>query len=122
MLSTTMYEAARQFGLALREARVVREYRAAVDRVESDGAAGAILTALRDVQGRVVLAQREGQPPVAADLNELRRCQDAVRASAPIMELLRSQNALKAYLPAISLEVSGVIGVDFAALAASDSC
>ncbi len=122
MLSSDLYEAAVEFGRTLRQAPAVTAYRAAAEAFESDAAAQALMTDLRDQQSSMARLQQSGMTPSQEQIDRLRLCQTAVRSNGVIMAHLRASNEVKMYLPNVALEVSAALGTDYASLAAPSGC
>ncbi len=122
MLSATLYEAAVDFGRALRQAPLVAAYRAASDALESDPVAQGLLADLREQQVALARLQQAGLTASQGQLDALRLCQAAVRSNATIMAYLLATNEVKVYLPTVAQEVSASLGTDYAVLAAPSSC
>ncbi len=122
MLSTTLQDAAVEFGLALRQAPSVAAYRAAADALERDPIAQGLLADLRGRQLELARLQQAGLAASQPQIDTLRLCQDAVRTSATIMAYLRASNEVKVFLPSAAAHVSAALGVDYGNLAAPASC
>lgn len=122
MLSTTLYEAAVEFGLAVRQAPAVAAYRDAEAALEADPVAQRLLADLRERQTEFTRLQQAGVSPSEQQIDQLRLCHEAVRASESIMTYLRATNEVKAYLPLVATEVSVALGTDYARLAAPERC
>ena len=122
MLSTTLHEAAVDFGRALRQAPPVAAYRATADALEADPIAKRLLSDLRDQQIALGRLQQAGLTPSQGQIDGLRLCQAAVRSNETIMAHLRATNDVKAFLPTAAKQVSAVLGIDYATLVAPTTC
>lgn len=122
MLSTTLREAADQFGQVLSRAPILATLRAATDALEGDPVARDLLANLNERRGELVRLQQAGLTPSQLQINSFRVCQAAISSSETIMAHLRAANAAKAYLPTIAAEVSAALGADFGRLAAPETC
>lgn len=122
MLSTTLNEAAVEFGLALRQAPAVSALRAATEALEADPAAQRLLADLREHQLTLARLQQSGLQASQEQIDALRLCQAAVRTNLAIMTHLRATNDMKAYLPLVAARIGESLGTDYAALIASTTC
>lgn len=122
MLSTELYEAAVEFGRALRQAPAVTAYRTATEAFEADPVAQGLLADLRDQQASLARLQQSGLAPSQKQIDRLRLCQAAVRSNDTIMAHLRATNEVKTYLPTVALEVSAALDTDYGRLVAPQSC
>ena len=123
MLSTELHDAALAFSRALREAPAVATYRGAADALAGDNGAQQAMVALQAAQTSYLRTQQAGQNPSQQQVDQLRRSQADVRASAVLMNHIRATNAVKAYLPIAAGEVSAALGADYPSLIApASSC
>lgn len=122
MLSTTLQEAAVEFGLALRQAPALAAYRAAADALDADPVAQRLVADLREQQIGLTRLQQSGLTSSQVQIDALRLCQAAVRANETIMAHLRATNDAKAFLPAVAAQVSATLGTDYATFAAPAGC
>jgi cell fate (sporulation/competence/biofilm development) regulator YlbF (YheA/YmcA/DUF963 family) len=122
MLSTTLHEAAVEFGLALRQAPAFAAHRAAAAALDADPVAQQLLADLRERQISLSRLQQSGLMPGQVQIDGLRLCQAAVRANETIMVHLGATNDAKALLPTVATQVSATLGTDYANLAAPAGC
>lgn len=122
MLSTTLQEAAVEFGQALRQAPALAAYRTAASALDADPIAQQLLGDLREQQIGLSRLQQSGLTPSQVQVDALRLCQAAVLANETIMVHLRATNEAKAFLPSVAAHVSATLGTDYASLAATASC
>jgi cell fate (sporulation/competence/biofilm development) regulator YlbF (YheA/YmcA/DUF963 family) len=99
---------------------VVRYYQAKA-RFDADPQAGVLLARLST--GQAELRTRQTRDRVAqAKMQELRALQREVQSNRVIMDYSETQQVAMAYLPEVNLEISQLLGVDFASLAGPASC
>lgn len=122
MLSTDLHEATVEFARALRQAPAVAIHGIAVEALDADPVAQALLADLREHQEILARTQRSGLTPSREQIDQLRLCQAAARGNQMIMAHLRATNDVKAYLPTVALEVSAALGADYASIIAPTSC
>lgn len=122
MLTIELHEAAIEFGRALRQAPAVATYHAAVDALDADPAAQAMIADLREQQLSLSRMQQAGLTPSQEQVDRLRLCRATVRSNQVIMAHLQATSDVKAFLPVVASEVSAALDVDYASLIAPTSC
>lgn len=122
MLSTTLQEAAIEFGLTMLQTPAIAALRAATNALESDPTAQQLLADLRGHQVALAGVQQTGGVPSQDQIDAFRFSQAAVRANLTIMAHLRATNDVKAYLPTVAARISEALGADYGALIAPTSC
>lgn len=98
-----------------------RVYHRAQQELNSDPQARSLLERLSALQADL----RRKQSPNAvtqADIEELRTVQRQVQTNRAIMQYARSQQDAVNFLREINVEISQLLGVDFAALAKQNTC
>ncbi len=98
-----------------------RVYHRAQQELNSDPQARSLLERLSAMQADL----RRKQSPNAvtqADIEELRTVQRQVQTNRAIMQYARSQQDAVNFLREINVEISQLLGVDFAALAKQNTC
>lgn len=78
------------------------------------GKLSSVQASLRNLQLRSAVKQN--------DIDELRDLQDKVQANPVILDYAQAQQNAVAYLKEINVEISQLIGLDFAALSRRSSC
>jgi cell fate (sporulation/competence/biofilm development) regulator YlbF (YheA/YmcA/DUF963 family) len=122
MLSTEINEAAVEFGRALRAAPAVAIYRIAAEALEADPVAQGLLADLRDHQRSLARTQRAGLTPGREQIDRMRLCQAAVRATIgryAFTSFIARRCAMIASFPRTA---SAALGADYASLIAPSGC
>ena len=122
MLTTEIHEATVAFANALRDAPAVSAYRSCKGALDASPEALELMAELQLHQQQFIKAQAFGQAPTPELIDELRRCQAAVRGNETIMAYLRATNEVKAYLPTVASEITKALGTDYGRLIAPTSC
>lgn len=122
MLTTEIHEATVAFAHALREAPAVSTYRSCRAALDASPEALGLMAELQLHQQQFIKAQAFGQTPTPELVDDLRRCQAAVRGNDAIMAYLRATNEVKAYLPTVAAEITKALGTDYARLIAPTTC
>jgi cell fate (sporulation/competence/biofilm development) regulator YlbF (YheA/YmcA/DUF963 family) len=105
----------------LSHAEPIQRFYQAKTRFDADPDAGVLLARLSTAQAE--LRTRQTRDRVAqAKLQELRALQREVQSNRVIMDYSETQQVAMAYLPEVNLEISQLLGVDFASLAGPASC
>ena len=120
-LPPTVLAAAERLAAAIEAAEPVAAYRHAKTRLDSDAHAKELLQRLSVAQADLRMRQNNGGVTQEA-LEEVRALQREVQSTAIIMEFAMAQQEAIAYLPQINLEISQLLGMDFASLAGPGSC
>jgi len=120
-LPPTILAAAEQLAKAIEAAEPVTAYRRAKARLDSDTHANELLQRLSAAQADLRVRQSNGGVTHAA-LEQVRALQREVQSTPIIIEFAMAQQEAIAYLPQIILEISQLLGVDFASLAGPGSC
>jgi len=120
-LPPTILAAAEQLAKAIEAAEPVATYRRAKAHLDDDAHAHELLERLSAAQADLRRRQNDGGVTPAA-LEQVRALQREVQSTAIIMEFAMAQQEAVAYLPQVNLEISEMLGVDFASLAGPGSC
>jgi len=96
-------------------------YQGSLAQLESDSQARGLLERLSMLQ--VALRGKQGAGQInQADIEELRAVQSKVRVHPAIIEYAQSQQGAADVLREVNQEIRQVLGMDFAALARSNTC
>ena len=106
---------------AVTQAEPVAAFRRARQALETDATASGILNELMSAQGVARRRQMNGDL-TQADVERLRTLQNQAQANSTIMAYIQAQQIANAYLPAVNMEISQLLGVDFAALSNTAVC
>jgi cell fate (sporulation/competence/biofilm development) regulator YlbF (YheA/YmcA/DUF963 family) len=99
----------------------VAAFHRARQALEADAVASGMLNELIAAQAGARRRQMNGGL-TPADVEQLRALQNQAQANQKIMAYVRAQQAAVAYLPAVNVEISRLLGVDFAALSNTATC
>ena len=105
----------------VRRAEPIQRYYQAKARLDADPQAGALLARFSAAQADLRFRQSRGQV-AQADVNQLRALQREVQSNRAIMDYAETQQMAMAFLPEVNLEISELLGLDFASLAGPASC
>lgn len=120
-LSPRLLAAVETLAVNLRQSEPLARYHLALDFLEADPEAQALLQRLSELQAQVRAGQAQGR--ITPDhIDPLRAAQRAAQANPVIRDYARTQQASLAYLREINQEISQLLGVDFAALAKRPGC
>ncbi len=121
MLDQQLQQATTQLGRTLRACPPVKAYLDAYAELKSDAEAMALLDQLAQRQSALRVKQTT-LTLTRADVDGLRDLQYRVQGQPTIAAYLQAQEDLRALLPQLNLEISQLLGVDFAALARQSGC
>jgi cell fate (sporulation/competence/biofilm development) regulator YlbF (YheA/YmcA/DUF963 family) len=96
-------------------------YHQAQANLEADPASLNLLQLCSMAQSELRLRQAEGMM-TPANVGRLRDLQSQVQANPTIMAYVRAQQTALTYLPEVNLEISQLLGLDFAAIASPSGC
>jgi len=120
-LPPTVLAAAERLAAAIEAAEPITAYRRAKARLDGDAHAHELLRLLSDAQAD--LRRRQSNGGVTQEvLENVRAIQREVQSNVIIMDFAMAQQEAIAYLPQVNLEISQLLGVDFASLAGPASC
>ncbi|MGB8644969.1 MAG: YlbF family regulator [Anaerolineae bacterium] len=120
-MNRELAQAAQVLASALVQAKPIREYREATERMAADPQATALLDELQQVQAEIRVRQNNGGV-TRQELEQLRELQSHVKSHPAIAAFMEAQLQAQAYLPAINRELSELLGVDFATLGRVSNC
>ncbi len=120
-LQPQMTEAAIHFGKNLVASEPYVRYQQAEQALKDDEAALGLLNNLSMTQERIRKAQ-SGGTITPEDLKALGDLQTQVQADPIIMDYTTRQQELNAYLQEINIEISQLLGINFALIARRSSC
>lgn len=95
--------------------------RQAQDELQANGEAGALLEQLTLAQNNLRRQQMSGSFD-AGDVAQMQTLQQKAMANDLIMDFVRAQEEVLAYLPTVNMEISQLLGLDFAALSGAGGC
>lgn len=113
-------EAAREFGKELADCKEIRVAEEARQALEKDSEARELISGYQAAQHSVQVAQLLGSK-AADELKKLKEIESKLNTNKVIKDLIGSQKDLQEMLGSLNAEISGVLGIDFAASACS-SC
>jgi cell fate (sporulation/competence/biofilm development) regulator YlbF (YheA/YmcA/DUF963 family) len=117
MSAIAIESAAKAFADTLRQSEPVAAFWEARARLEADHQTKGLLTRLSECQRALGLKQRTGQEITQGDIDTLRSLQAEAQDSAILQAYSRALQKAQRFLPAVSAEISGLLGLDFAGLA-----
>lgn len=120
-LPPELLAAAESLADGLLRAGPVAAYRQAKARLDANPDARALLERFSAAQADLRFRQSRGTV-THADVDHLRALQREVQLNRAIVDYAETQQAAIAYLPEVNLEISQLLGVDFASLAGPASC
>lgn len=120
-LRPELKQAAQALGNALKNTPPLRAYAEAAAKMEADAQATALLDELQRVQSDIRVRQSNGGV-TQADITRLRELQYQVQTHPTIAAFIEAQQNATAFLPEVNQEISQLLGIDFASLAAPASC
>ncbi len=120
-LRPELKQAAQALGNALKNTPPLRAYAEAAAKMEADAQATALLDELQRVQSDIRIRQSNGGV-TQADITRLRKLQYQVQTHPTIAAFIEAQQNATAFLPEVNQEISQLLGIDFASLAAPASC
>lgn len=112
----TLTQATEALGVNLSCSRQFLRYRAAADHLHNDMRASAILQELGELQSELRTRQMQGTL-TSEDINQLRSLQSEAQRNPVITEYVQAQQSVVDAIRDVNQEISGWLGVDFAALA-----
>ena len=120
-LPPPLVEAIETLAVALLNTEPLAAYHQAAAALEADPDSTALLNHFSAAQAEV--RKRQGNGTIAQfDVDRLRSLQRQVQANSTIMSYASTQQAALAYLPEVNLEISQLLGLDFASLAGPSGC
>jgi cell fate (sporulation/competence/biofilm development) regulator YlbF (YheA/YmcA/DUF963 family) len=120
-LPPPLVEAIETLAAALLNTEPLAAYRQAAAALEAEPDSMTLLNQFSAAQAEV--RKRQGNGTVTQfHLDRLRSLQRQVQANSAIMNYASAQQSALAYLPEVNLEISQLIGMDFAALAGPSGC
>lgn len=122
MLDTTIEAVAREFAMKLRASSPVAAFWQAQARLEADEEAQRLLAELQQRQQALMLKQRNNGSIIQEEIDALRRLQREAQSNPVIMAYVQAQQQAQAFLPAVSMEISQLLGFDFGGLAGAGGC
>lgn len=120
-LPPPLIEAIEMLAAALLNTEPLAAYRQASANLEADPDSTTLLSQFSAAQAEVRKCQGNGTI-TQFHLDRLRSLQRQVQANSTIMSYADAQQAALAYLPEVNLEISQLIGLDFASLAGPSGC
>lgn len=120
-LPPPLVEVIETLAVALLSAESLATYRQAAATLEADPDSTALLNHFSAVQSEVRKRQRDGTI-TQFDVDRLRSLQRQVQVNSTIMSYASAQQTALAYLPEVNLEISQLLGLDFASLAGPSGC
>ncbi len=121
MLDPQLQQATSQLGRTLRACPPVKAYLEACARLRSDAGATALLDELAQHQA-TIRTKQSNLTLSRSDIDSLRDLQYRVQGHPAIAAYLQAQEDLRTLLPQLNLEISQLLGVDFAALGRKSGC
>jgi len=122
MLDTAIEAVAREFAMKLRASSPVAAFWQAQARLEADEEAQRLLAELQQRQQALMLKQRNDGSITQEEIDALRRLQREAQSNPVIMAYVQAQQQAQAFLPAVSMEISQLLGFDFGGLAGAGGC
>jgi cell fate (sporulation/competence/biofilm development) regulator YlbF (YheA/YmcA/DUF963 family) len=120
-LPPPLVEAIETLAAALFNTEPLAAYHRAVAALEADPDSTTLLNQFSAAQAEV--RKRQGNGTITQfHLDRLRSLQRQVQANSTIMNYASAQQAALAYLPEVNLEISQLLGLDFASLAGPSGC
>ncbi len=120
-LPESISTATEQLAAAILRAEPIAAYQEAKARLDADPEACELLERFASAQAD--LRKRQSKNAITqTDMDELRALQRQVQSNLRIMDFAETQQEAAAYLPEVNLEISELLGVDFASLAGPASC
>ena len=120
-LTPELKQAAQALGDALKNTPPLRSYADAAAKMAADAQATALLDELERVQADFRVRQSNGGI-TQADIARLRQLQNDVQTNPTIAAFIEAQQVATAFFPEVNQEISQLLGIDFASLAAPASC
>lgn len=120
-LSVSLTAAIETLAAALIQAEPVAVYHQAKANLDADTESLNLLQLFSMAQSELRIRQAEGTV-TQAHVGRLRDLQSQVQANPTIMAYASAQQAALAYLPEVNLEISQLLGLDFAAVAGPAGC
>jgi len=121
ILTPQLRDAISALGAAIKQLPELQAYREATARMDADADTMNLIEHLQLLQAELRVKQADG-PVTQDDVARLRHLQQAVQSQPTFIALMTAQQAAQACLPPINQEISQMLGIDFAALAAPASC
>jgi len=119
--SPDLMAATDQLAEAIKQSEPMRRYRQAQADLEADAQAANILEQLTAVQ--VNLRQRQMNGGLTqADIQQARALQSEAQTNTLIMAFVQTQQQAMASLNDVNVEISQLLGLNFAALSQTNSC
>jgi len=108
--------------MKLRASSPVAAFWQAQARLEADEEAQRLLAELQQRQQALMLKQRNDGSITQEEIDALRRLQREAQSNPVIMAYVQAQQQAQAFLPAVSMEISQLLGFDFGGLAGAGGC
>ena len=120
-LNPQLRDAIAALGAAVKGLPELHAYREATSRMDADADTTELIDHVQRLQAELRVKQANGLV-TRDDIACLRHLQQAVQAQPTFTALMAAQKDAQACLPPINQEISQMLGIDFAALAAPASC
>jgi cell fate (sporulation/competence/biofilm development) regulator YlbF (YheA/YmcA/DUF963 family) len=120
-LSPEMLAATHALADALIQAEPLATFHRAWTALNDDTTATGLLEALTAAQADMRRSQMNGGA-TQAGVDHMRDLQRQVQINSTIMTYVRAQRDAAAYLPGVNVDISELLGIDFAALSNSATC
>jgi len=120
-LTPQLRDAIMALGAAINGLPELQAYREATSRMQADVDTMNLIEHLQHLQAELRVKQARG-PLTREDIARLRHLQQALQAQPTFIALMTAQQQAQACLPPINEEISQMLGIDFAALAAPAGC
>ncbi|MDH7486567.1 MAG: YlbF family regulator [Anaerolineae bacterium] len=116
MLDPELEAAARQFAARLAQTPPLAELRRVQEQLQADAEAQRLLAEWDEKQQELLARQRAGQTIAPAEIEALRRLRVRIYNYPTIRAYSEIQRQVQPYLTDLNMEISQVLGLDFAAL------
>ena len=116
-LTPQLKDAITALGAAIKRLPEMQAYREATSRMDADADTTNLIDHVQRLQAELRVKQANA-PVTRDDIARLRHLQQAVQTQPAFIALMTAQQAAQACLPLINQEISQMLGIDFAALAA----
>jgi cell fate (sporulation/competence/biofilm development) regulator YlbF (YheA/YmcA/DUF963 family) len=121
ILSPDLMAATDALAEALAQAEPVAGFNDARQALDADAEASGLLNELMATQTNARRRQANGGM-MHSDIEQLRALQNQAQANRLIMAYVRAQQDAAAYLPGVNVEISQLLGIDFAVLSNTATC
>ena len=116
-LTPQLRDAITELGAAIKQLPEMQAYREATSRMAADADTTNLIDHLQRLQPELRVKQANGLV-TRDDIARLRHLQQAVQTQPAFTALMTAQQEAQACLPPINQEITQMLGIDFAALAA----